>query len=138
MAIKFNKKELKIIAEKYSLSDIYFFGSQISGDTHPESDFDIGIIFEKGLPKKERKGKIYGNIFSELTTCFGGKKIDLVFVEEVPLHFQFRIISEGELIYTKNLENSFNFKEKIINHYRDYKFFIDEYFKGVLAISSQS
>lgn len=130
--IKFSKTKLREIAKKYGLAEIYLFGSQISGFLHPESDFDIGVRFKKGLPEPEKRGKIYGNLFSDLSLVFKNKKVDLVFLEEVPLHFQFKIVTEGELIYSSNLEESYNFKEKIINLYRDYKYFIDEFFQGVL------
>lgn len=53
------------------------------------------------------------------------------------IFFQFKIIDNGELIYSKNLEDSFNFQEKIINYYRDYKYFIDEFFQGILEVSTK-
>lgn len=134
----FSKTELNQIAKKYQLADIYIFGSQVSGFQRKESDFDIGVRFEKSLPKKEKRANIYGNLFSDLNICFKNKKIDLVFLEEVHLHFQFKIISQGELIYSKDREDSLNFKEKIINYYRDYKYFIDEYFQGILEVSTKT
>lgn len=131
--IKFSRKKLNQIAKKHQLADIYLFGSWMTGFKRKESDLDIGIRFEKGLPAEEKRGKIYGNLFSDLSLCFKGHKIDLVFIEEVALHFQFKIVTQGELIYYRNLENSLNFQEKTANYYRDYKYFIDEYFQGVLA-----
>lgn len=130
--IKFSKIKLKNIAERYKLAEVYIFGSQVSGFFHPESDFDIAVRFRTGLPGPTKRGRVYGYLFSELSLIFKNKKIDLVFLEEVPLHFQFKIVAEGRLIYFSNLEESYNFKEKTINFYRDYKFFIDEFFKGVL------
>jgi predicted nucleotidyltransferase len=130
--IKFSKIELNKTAKNYQLADIYFFGSQISGFKREDSDLDIGVRFKNGLPKENERGKIYGNIFSDLNLCFKNQKIDLVFIEEVPLHFQFKIINEGVLMYSENFKNSANFQEKTANYYCDYKYFIDEYFKGVL------
>ena len=129
---KFSKQKLAKIAKIYQIADIYLFGSQVAGLARKESDFDIGVRFKKGLPPAEKRGKIYGNLFSDLQDCFPKKKIDLVFIEEVLPHFQFKIVAEGELIYSKNLESAYVFKEKVINFYLDYKYFIDEYFQGVL------
>ncbi len=134
--IKFNEKKLKKAAKKYDLADIYLFGSRISGFAREDSDLDVGIRFAKGLPE-EHRGKLYGDIFSDLLPCFGREKIDLVFIDEVLLHFQFKIINDGQLIYSKNIEDSMNFQEKIANYYRDYKYFIDEYFNGVLEFSTK-
>ena len=135
--IEFNEKKLKSAAKKYDLADIYLFGSRISGFAREESDLDIGVRFAKGLPEEGQRGKLYGNIFSDLLQCFDKVKIDLVFVDEVLLHFQFKIINGGQLIYSKNMENSMNFQEKTANYYRDCKYFIDEYFKGVLEFPTK-
>jgi predicted nucleotidyltransferase len=130
--MKFQKKKLKEIAKKYKIADIYLFGSRVLGFERKESDFDIAVRFKGGLPKPKEIGKIYGDLFSELQEVFKGKKIDLVFIQELPLHFQFKILTEGKLIFSENLEDSCNFLERIANLYRDYKFFIDEYFEGIL------
>ena len=135
--IKFDFKKIKEVAKKYNLADIYLFGSRVSSFAREDSDLDVGVRFEKGLPKEEERGKLYGDIFSDLSLCFDKMKVDLVFIDEVMLHFQFKIINNGELIYSKNMENSMNFQEKIANYYRDYKYFIDEYFKGVLEFSTK-
>ena len=130
--MKFSKAQLKKIVQNYQIADIYLFGSQISGFKHPGSDLDIGVRFKMGLPIPGKRGKIYGDLFSDLSLIFKKERIDLVFLEEAPLHFKFRIVAEGELIYSEDFKKSLDFKEKIINFYRDYKFFIDEYFKGIL------
>jgi len=135
--VEFNEGKLKAVAEKYGLADVYLFGSKISGFAREDSDLDVGIRFKNGLPKEEERGKLYGDIFSDLSLCFAEAKIDLVFIDEVLLHFQYKIINDGQLIYSSNKENSMNFEEKIANYYRDYKYFIDEYFKGVLAFSTK-
>jgi len=135
--IKYNEGKIKEVAEKYSLADIYLFGSQISGFAREDSDLDVAVRFKDGLPKEEERGKLYGNIFSDLSFCFENYKIDLVFMDEVLLHFQFKIINDGQLIYSENTKKSMEFQEKIANYFRDYKYFIDEYFKGLLEFSTK-
>ena len=130
--MRFSKKQLEKVARKYQIADIYLFGSRVSRFGREESDFDIGVRFKKGLPPAEKIGKIYGNLFSDLQDCFPKKKIDLVFIEEVLPHFQFKIVTEGKLLHSEDLKNTYDFKEKVINFYLDYKYFIDEYFQGVL------
>ncbi len=133
--IEFSKEKLNSIAEEYQLADIYFFGSQITGLTHPESDFDVAVRFRNGLPEKEKRGKIYANLFADLSGTLKMSNLDLVFIEEAPLHIQFQIINKGKLVYSHHRINSCDFQEKIVNYYRDYKYFIDEFFKGVLESS---
>lgn len=131
--VKFSQKKLNQIAKQYNLADVYVFGSKITGFQRKGSDLDIGVRFQKDLPEPSKRGRVYANLFADLNLIFKGQKIDLVFIEEVPLHFKFNILSQGKLIYSQNLDKTFNFKEYIFNYYRDYKYFIDEYFQGILA-----
>ena len=131
--IKFSDEKLKKIAENYGLIEVYLFGSKITGYEREGSDLDVAVRFQNGLPAIAQRGKIYGDIFADLSSVFKGEKVDLSFIEETPLHLQFKIVAQGEMIYSKEKIRSLNFLEKIVNQYRDYKFFIDEYFQGVLA-----
>jgi len=131
--VKFSNEKLKEIVEQYGLIEVYLFGSKITGFARKDSDLDVAVRFQNGLPMAAERGKIYGNIFADLTSVFGKEKVDLSFIEEAPLHLQFKIVSQGELIFSQEKIKSLNFLEKIVNQYRDYKFFIDEYFQGVLA-----
>lgn len=131
--IKFLKTDLAAVAERYQLADIYLFGSKISGFQRKESDLDIAVRFQKGLPFLSERSKVYGNLFSDLSAVFQSEKIDLVFLEEAPLHLQFKIVSEGKLVYANKMDETLNFLEKTASFYRDYKYFIEEYFQGVLA-----
>jgi len=131
--IKFSDEKLKKIAENYGLIEVYLFGSKITGYEREGSDLDVAVRFQNGLPAIAQRVKIYGDIFADVSSVFKGEKVDLSFIEETPLHLQFKIVAQGEMIYSKEKIKSLNFLEKIVNQYRDYKFFIDEYFQGVLA-----
>lgn len=128
--------KLKIIAERYGVRDFYIFGSSALKIRHEGSDLDIGIIFKDGLPMAENRMKIYGEIFSLLSDAFPKEKTDLVFLEETALHFQFKALTEGKLIYSADINKAFDYLEKVINLYRDYKYFIDEFYKGALETAS--
>jgi predicted nucleotidyltransferase len=49
-----NQDKIKEIVEKHSLKLLLLFGSQVSGKTHPMSDFDFGFISEKELNHKQK------------------------------------------------------------------------------------
>ena len=52
------KREIiKELAEKYSLRLVLLFGSQVSGKTHKESDYDIGYLSKRPLDLNE-EGKL--------------------------------------------------------------------------------
>ena len=135
--IKFSKTKLNKVAKKYGLADIYLFGSKITGFQRKDSDLDIGVRFKNNLPEIEKRGKIYGELFSDLSVCFEKQKIDLIFIEEAPLHFKFKIVASGQLIYSADMKNSLNFIEYVVNYYRDYKYFIDMFFEESLKTSAR-
>jgi len=127
------EKELGKIAKQYGIADVYVFGSQITGFAHEGSDVDIAARFEKGLPDPEERGKLYGELYADLAPYFSGATLDLVFFEEAPLHIQFKIVTEGKLLYTNNAEKTAGIRERTANLYRDYRYFIDEYMRGLRA-----
>lgn len=127
----FDKKQLDNIVKKYHIADVYVFGSQVTGYARKDSDLDIGVRFVEGLPRGGIVGKIYGNLASEIQSLTGEYAIDLVLIDEAPLHFQYKIITKGELIFSANREDSYNFVESVANRYRDYKYFIDDFFEGI-------
>lgn len=47
------KKKINEIAEKYNLKLLFLFGSQVTGQTHAESDYDIGYLSERELTLNE-------------------------------------------------------------------------------------
>jgi len=51
---KINTEKFKELAQKYDLNLLILFGSQVSGKTHPMSDFDFGFIGEKELNYENR------------------------------------------------------------------------------------
>ncbi|MBU0763249.1 MAG: hypothetical protein KJ607_00275, partial [Bacteroidetes bacterium] len=85
------------------------------------------------LPDTAIRMKIYGDIYADMSLLFPGQKIDLIFLEEAPLHFRYNVLTEGEPLYITDLETSFSEREKTINLYRDWKYFIDEFYNGLLA-----
>ncbi len=130
----FDKKRLEQlggIAKKYRIVDVYIFGSRIDGFAREDSDLDIGVRFTNGLPGGGAIGKIYGNLASEIQSLIKKYKIDLVLIDEAPLHFQYKIITKGKLIFSDDIEDSYNFVESVANKYRDYKYFIDDFFEGI-------
>lgn len=127
------KKKLEEIANQYGIADVYLFGSQATGFVHEGSDTDIAVRFLGGLPAPEKRGTVYGELYADLNSYFSGSALDLVFFQEAPLHIQFKIVTEGRLLYSNNLEETADIRERIANLYRDQQYFIEEYMQGLLV-----
>lgn len=52
------REMIKKIADKYELGLILLFGSQITGKTHKESDFDVAYLSDKKLSFADEGGMI--------------------------------------------------------------------------------
>lgn len=71
----------------------YAFGSQVTGNAGPLSDYDISI-----LPKVELDRKIKYVMSSELTKILR-KPVDVVIFNKAPIELRFNIISNNILLF---------------------------------------
>ena len=60
--------KIEEIVKKYDLKLLLLFGSQVSGKTHPMSDFDFGYIGKKDMSYQER-----GNLDDDLSRLVKGE-----------------------------------------------------------------
>lgn len=67
------KPQIKKLAEKYGLSLVMLFGSQITGKTHKESDFDIAYLSDKKLSFEDE-----GRMIIDLASIIGARDERLV------------------------------------------------------------
>ena len=72
------KEKMPEIKEKYSVKNLYIFGSYVRGEQTPESDIDILVEFEKGKKTFDN----YMDLKFYLEDLFG-KKVDLIIKEAV-------------------------------------------------------
>lgn len=75
-----------------------FFGSVLRADFGPESDIDVLVEFEPahvpglfGIARMER----------ELSTLFGGRKVDLRTPEDLSRYFREDVLKEAEVQYAQ-------------------------------------
>ena len=83
----------------HGIRRLSLFGSVLRDDFRPESDIDILVEFAPGssigflgLARLER----------ELSTMFGGRKVDLRTPQELSKYFRDRVLSEAYLIHGSN------------------------------------
>ncbi|QPC48466.1 nucleotidyltransferase domain-containing protein [Mangrovibacillus cuniculi] len=81
------------LLKKLSPSLIYIFGSQVSGYTHEESDYDVAFLSEKKLHNYDRF------ILSQEIASLLNKDVDLVDLHQASTVFQVQIIMKGKLLY---------------------------------------
>lgn len=98
---------------------VYLFGSQVTGDIGPLSDFDFGVYLTKGdhLQMGYRQIELIPALMSALQT----DAVDVVILNlcEQP-ELKFHIIAEGEVIYEIE-PHRLLIEPPIMNEYYDFK-----------------
>ena len=122
------KISLEELSVRYGISAIYLFGSQADTgkrymdgeDVTPDrySDLDIAVAFETA---PQEVIKTYGELYKDISILFDPFNVDLVFMHEVNVLFQFEII-KGVRIYEKNIAQSDEFEENIMKRAEDLLF----------------
>lgn len=126
--IKFDKEKLKSLG----VVAILLFGSAVDGTFHKGSDIDFAILFrKKEIPLKDPV-TVYGEIYRELSKNFKGK-IDIVYLHEAPLSLQFNAVTEGRLIFCTDEDFFYDYKDKTIMFYLDFKYFEDIFNEALLS-----
>lgn len=145
-------EKLEDIFRKHGIILTYLFGSQkesgitfLSGDysmVAEESDLDIGVLFAK-LP--EDGFKVYGELYADLSLFFEPFAVDLVFLQETNILFQYEVISGGEVVYCKDELFLEEYEERVIKMASDLsskkmefeKDFLEAIKDGYFAIESR-
>jgi len=88
------KNAIKKIGQKYSLALLLLFGSQKTGQTHKESDFDVAYI-----TKKELNAKQESQLIVDLNGIFKTEKVDLTNLKKASPLLAFGIFQNCQTLY---------------------------------------
>lgn len=95
MSKEINKK-IKDLAEKYDLSLVLLFGSQVTGNTHSESDFDVAYVSNKKLTFDDEV-----KFNTSLTDVFRNDKVSLVNLKTASPLLAKQIVMNCKIFYEK-------------------------------------
>ncbi len=86
---------MRRVAERWRLRYMVLFGSRASGYAGPHSDYDVAVKAGRLLGLVER-----GLLQGELEDCTGGRRVDLVFIDDWEPIVAWEALAKGRLIYT--------------------------------------
>ncbi|MFO7878053.1 MAG: nucleotidyltransferase domain-containing protein, partial [Desulfovermiculus sp.] len=108
---------LKIIHRKYPrIALAYLFGSQVEGNIGPQSDYDFGILLDRDADK----AAVRSSLASDLAKLLQSPRIDIVLLGNAPIDLSFAVISQGEILYERDIGARVDFEAKIMGLYFDY------------------
>jgi len=124
-------KMLSSYFSKYEEVDVaYLFGSRARGDFTEESDLDFAILLSRNFNDPYD----FVRLIADLAMALGVKdeKINLVVLNDASLELAYKVISEGIIIYERNIEKRVDFEVNTLKFYLDFKPVLDQMRKSLV------
>ncbi len=124
-----NKKILKNLVSIFhfypKIKLVYFFGSQVSKETGPLSDYDFAFYLDSRDEKAMFEIKL--DLFNKISHLLKTDKIDIVILNTLKSsEFKYNIIASGNLIYSQEPFQVL-VEPKILNEYFDFRLSLLKY-----------
>ena len=117
MRLAFLKNKLPQILKNFpEVSLVYLFGSQAEGRSGPQSDYDLGILCDRGQDPPQRHGRLH----QALTSLLKPAKVDVVWLGQAPIELAYAIIWQGKVLYQRDLAIRVEYEAQIMSRYADY------------------
>jgi predicted nucleotidyltransferase len=108
------------ILQHKPVSLAYLYGSMATGRTGPFSDVDIALLVDEGLSPLNRL-KLMLRVQLELADQADIADADVRIVNDAPLVFRGRVVSDGILVYARNEQERIDFETSTRLRYFDYQ-----------------
>lgn len=122
------------ILEHQPVSLAYLYGSVTTGQTTPFSDVDIALLVDEDLSPLERL-KLMLRIQLDLADRADISNADVRIINDAPLVFRGRVVSDALLVYARNEQERVEFETTTRLRYFDYlpvhKRLQDAFFAGL-------
>ena len=97
-AISIQKGKIADFCKRHHIQRLAIYGSALRSDFSPESDIDVLVDFAPGHTPGFFK---LFEMESELSSLFGGRKVDLRTPQDLSLYFRDRVIEGAEVQYVQ-------------------------------------
>jgi len=118
----------KILVDFPQISLVYLFGSQVTGQAGPDSDFDFAIVTDYGQDNIPLQAAFTHAIVMALNI----EKVDVVLLDRAPIELAYGVVSDGRLLYARDLATRIEFEAAILNKYLDYLPYLHDFRKQTL------
>lgn len=110
------KERLEKLASDFpELHLIYLFGSQVTGQAGPQSDYDLGVLMDRDSDTSSRRATLE----HALMVFLDQERLDVVWLSRAPLELAFAII-QGILLYERDVATRVEYEAQVMSRYGDY------------------
>jgi predicted nucleotidyltransferase len=109
---------------KLEVGVLYLIGSQTRGVPGPMSDIDLAVVFsnvERPTNPAEPHTILYELLTDEFPVTMTND-VDIIYLQETSLSFQFEAISTGRVLYECDPEFRADYEESVVKDYLDFVF----------------
>ena len=97
----------QVVVDVPEIQLVYLFGSQVTGNTGPASDYDFGVLLDSMAAWPQMQALDTG-------------RIDLVLLNRAPIELAFAVIAQGELLFERDVATRVEYEARIMSLYGDY------------------
>ena len=115
------RQRLKEYAERRDIVALYLFGSVAQGRATRISDVDIAVLLHHEEAETENLFEKRLRLIVDLMELLGESNVDLVVLNEAPPLLCHRILTEGELLYSRDEGERARFEARKVLEYLDFK-----------------
>ena len=108
----------RVLADDPRVAYALLFGSGARGDTHEGSDLDVAIAFRAGVMADTHA---LGDLVSALEGAAGGRRIDLLLIDEAPPPVAYRAFRDGVVLVENDHRAFAARKARAILEYLDFR-----------------
>jgi len=93
------ENHIEDLARKYSLELLLLFGSQVTGETHKESDYDIAYLSSDSLDL-DNEGRLINNLMS-IVGAEDERKVNLINIKKANPFLLYAITKKCRVLYER-------------------------------------
>jgi len=105
-----------ILTDFQTISLVYLFGSQVTGQVGPMSDYDLAIFADSGTDEYDTQARFQYAVAKAMNIS----RVDIVLLDRAPIELAFQIIATGKLLYQRDTYNRVEFEAQVLAKYGDY------------------
>jgi predicted nucleotidyltransferase len=95
---------------------VYLFGSRLSGNIGPMSDYDLAVLVESLVDAEQ----VIAELSHAAAIIFKTDRIDVVPLSHAPVELAYAIIAHGECIFQKDTATRVEYEAQVLSMYGDY------------------
>jgi predicted nucleotidyltransferase len=116
MSLAILNENLPVVLNSFpGINLVYLFGSQVTGQTGPMSDYDLAILDVS--PDNYLTQIQFQHAMVKLLQT---ERVDVILINRAPIDLAYNIIAAGKLLFQREAQHRVEFEAQVLGQYGDY------------------